>query len=160
MKFDIDNVNSFVVPAPVEICWKVVADDWTAMRDNLAKLELVEPGDPDPTGLGAIRSIWRIGQPVDGPPQVTFLTNHYRPHYLFGYKVLHFEPADSVAQSSIVNLFRPVDGGTEIISHTVTELTEAARAKGFAEMFQAAAAENTANVTKSTIAACEALMKG
>ena len=114
------------------MCFTVVADEWVGWRPHLAKVELIESGNPHPTGLGAVRGLWRMGQPVDGPPQVTDVCNHYRPPYLYGYKIIGLEPP-VIDHGSIVVLFRPRDGGTEIVLHSTGVTIEYARTIGMAD---------------------------
>lgn len=45
--------------APVEAVFEILADHAGYDRfDGVSRAELVEPGDPDPNGVGAVRHVW------------------------------------------------------------------------------------------------------
>lgn len=126
-----------VAKAPIDLCFKVIADEWAGWYPNLSKVELISPGEPHPTGLGAVRGLWRREESLDGkgdsyaarktaldgPPQIVDVCNHYWPPYCYGYKVIGFEPVGVMEHSQVLFYLRPCDEGTEILMHSTNALT-------------------------------------
>lgn len=129
IKFGIQFRISKVVNAPIDLCFKVVAEDWAGWYPHLAKVELLSPGNDSPKGVGAVRGLWREAVPIEGdedsllaqeeqgdvPPQVVDVCNHFWPPYLYAYKVIGFDPP-VLEHSQVIYTFREVDGGTEIVA--------------------------------------------
>ena len=73
--------------APPEAVFEIVADHARYDRfDGIRRSELVEPGDPDPNGLGAVRWLWlgplRFEEEVtafDPPRRFDYLIRQSRP---------------------------------------------------------------------------------
>jgi uncharacterized protein YndB with AHSA1/START domain len=94
------------VAAPPEVVFDVLTDHSRyAEITSLRKAELERTGDPEPNGVGAIRSLT-----VAGPPMREEVLSYERPSR-FSYKILSGLPVrDHVGTVEL----QPKDGGTEV----------------------------------------------